>query len=289
MHRALGLTFCAVMCAIVCSGCVEKTRPTRAPYFGPTDTLADVLQQISQRNAVMDSLRCSGTFSADIVDPETKARTTGDGDVTLLFKPRRNVRLVGKVIGTTVFDIASNDERYWLILPEKTDTMWWGYHRLIGTARAAKLPVRPDLIAEVIGVAAPDVDLLKEPTPLLRFNNDQDCYMITWHITLGDRAAVQKEVWYDRASLQPRMVLLFDANGRVTLRAYLSKPQAVSGFETQVMLASRYDLFFPDSGSRFVIELTDLDRSRNGAPTARSFQFPGDDRSGVSKVIQIDE
>jgi hypothetical protein len=289
MYRGISVLFSLAICMLMSAGCIQKTRPMREPYFGPTEGLATVLQQIHARNASIDSLRCAGTFSAEIIDPQTKDRTTGDGDVTLLYQPRRNVRLVGKVIGTTVFDIASNDERYWLILPEKTDTMWWGYHRLISTRQAAQLPVRPDLIAQVMGVAAPDIDLLNEPTPLLRFNNDQDCYMITWHVTLSDRAAVQKEVWYDRVTLQPRVVVLFDGDGRVTLRAYLSKPAVVSGFDSPVMLASRYDLFFPDSGSRFVIELADLERTRNGAPSVRSFQFPGDDRAGVSKVIQIDE
>ncbi|GIW75248.1 MAG: hypothetical protein KatS3mg104_0311 [Phycisphaerae bacterium] len=72
---------------------------------------------------------------------------------------------------------------------------WW-----IQKERAV-LPVRPDLMAEVLGVGPINSDLLKEPFPVVRFNNDQRAYMLTWQVLLSDRWVVQKEVWYDVQTL----------------------------------------------------------------------------------------
>ena len=55
----------------------------------------------------------------------------------------------------------------------------------------------------------------------MRFNNDADVYMFVWSIRGIDRFIAQKEIWYDRATKQPRRVYLFDDNGRVILRAFL--------------------------------------------------------------------
>ncbi|MBC7782910.1 MAG: hypothetical protein H7144_03645 [Burkholderiales bacterium] len=274
---------------LVAAGGCDPNKQTRQPYYGPTLPLAEVIAQINERNVRIDSLRCAGTFSANLIDPKTREKTSLDGDLTLLYQPRRNLRMVGKFLANTVFEIGSNADRYWLILPQGANpAMYWGNHRLTDSRVGGLLPVRPDLLAEVLAVAAVDGDLLKEPCPVVRFNNDQDCYMITWQILLPDRWAVQKEVWYDRATLQPRSVLLFDDNGRIVLRAYLLKPQPVGGFEPEAKIASEYQMYFPQSGSTFVMRLNDLARSQNGVPRANTFNFPGD-RAGVPKVIQVDE
>lgn len=266
------------------TGCINHH--TKPAYFGPTLPLHDVIQQINEKNAPIDTLWSSGTFSAHLIDPETGKTTSGDGDITALYAKEKSLRLSAKVLGEKVFDLGSNDDRYWLIIPGKTDTMWWGYHRLIGSQRAGRLPVRPDLLIQVLGIGHLNADLLKEPAPTLRFNNDEDCYMITWTVRLSDRWAIQKEVWYDRQTLRPKLVLLFDADGRVTLRAYLLDPQPVEGYPA-VTLASRYDMFFPESKSTFSIHLQDLRRSKPNLPGPKTFQFP--ESPDVSKIIAVDE
>lgn len=278
--------FALAVASLLLGGCMPKNvGPT--PYFGPTEPLVDVIAQINHRNAPIQSLWASGTFSAHLIDPQTKKVTDGDGDLTLLYQPKKSLRAVGKVLTEKVFDIGSNDDRYWLILPTQ-DAMWWGYQRLIGQGRAAQLPIRPDLLPEVLAITPLESDLLKEPAPTLRFNNDQDCYMVTWNVLLSDRWAVQKEVWYDRKTLNARVILLFDANGRIVLRAYPTDEQPIDGVAPKTTMPSRFDMFFPDSGSTFSIHLKQLEASHNNAPNARSFAFPGD-RAGVSHTVQIDE
>ena len=270
---------------LLIAGCTNKP-PLQQVYTGPTDPLDMVVEGINARNARIDALWCAGDFSARLIDPQTKDVTSGDGDLTLLYMPRRNLRLRGRVLTETIFDIGSNDDRYWMTL--RNDVMYWGNHRLIGQRGPSMLPVRPDLLAEVLAVGAIDSDLLKEPFPVMRFNNDQDCYMFTWQVQLSDHWAVQKEVWYDRQTLMPRMVLLFDTNGRIVLRAYLSRPRPVEGYDPTLSIASDYAMYFPESGSTFRIQLNDLAQRRKNLPTARSFNFPGDS-AGVTKVIQVDE
>ncbi len=266
----------------------DRNKPVRDPYYGPTLPLAQLVDQVNQRNTRIDSLRAEGSFSANLIDPQTKAVTGGDGDSVVMYMPRRNLRLIGRVLGNRIFEIGSNEDRYWMIAYDKTDTMWWGNHRLIDSKGAGVLPVRPDLLAEVLCVGAIDADLLKDPSPVLRFNNDQDCYMLTWQVMLSDRWAVQKEVWYDRQTLLPKLVLFFDANGRIVLRAYLSKHAPVEGYDPALQIASEYAMFFPDTGSTFSVKLSSLKRKSGNVPTLRSFNFPGE-TADVSKVIQVDE
>ncbi|HEY0008842.1 MAG TPA: hypothetical protein VGB55_08975 [Tepidisphaeraceae bacterium] len=269
-------------------GCDRNKPKMSTAYTGPTDPLDVVVANINARNARIDALWCAGGFSANLIDPQTKDITSGDGDLTMLYMPRRNLRLRGKVLTETVFDIGSNEDRYWLIIPNRADTMWWGYHRLLNQTGSNLLPVRPDLLTEVLAVGAIDTDLLKEPFPVMRFNNDQDAYMFTWQVQMPGRWAVQKEVWYDRKTLLPRLVLLFNPDGRIVCRAYLTQPMPVEGYDPALMVASNYSMYFPDTGSTFDIRLNDLARKRKNLPTASSFNFPGAS-AGVSKVIQVDK
>ena len=270
---------------IFLTGCVPKTAMPIA-YTGPTDPLSLVVQHVNQRNDRIVSLQAEGDFSADLIDPQTHDKTAGDGDLTLLYTPPNNLRLLGRVFGQKIFDIGTNADQYWLTLP-KADTMWWGDHAGASQNAQRLLPVRPDLLAQVIGITPLDPDLLHQPVPTMRFNNDQDCYMLTWNVQLVDRWATEKEVWYDRQTLQPRLVLLFDVNGRVVLRAYVSRPMTIAGYDPPVEMPSVYDMYFPDSGSTFVIKLKTLRHDQNGAPNGRTFVVPLG-KSGMLHEKRID-
>jgi hypothetical protein len=148
------------------------------------------------------------------------------------------------------------------------------------------------LLLEVLGVQPIPTNLLEPPVPVMRFNNDRDSYMILWNEKVRDRWLARKEIWYDRKTLSPRLVTLFDHDGRIVLRAYLSnhKPVEIEGAarETWPQVATSYDLLFPDTGSKMLVNLVDgVAIKHNNAPNSRSFIFPED--PGVSRVIQIDE
>lgn len=278
------------------TGCRAPVRDAPRGYFGPTESIHAVVQKVNANNEQIPTLRGAGDFEAWIKeDPNGKTQFV-NGELTLLYSRPHSMRLIGKkdVMGS-IFEIASNDERYWMIVrpPDNAEhLMWWGTHANAANVDPKKIPVRPDLVLEVLGLQTLSTNLLEPPMPVMRFNNDKDAYMVVWHERLPDRLVALKEIWYDRVTLRPKLVLLFDANGRIVLRAYLSnhKPLEVPGVAPAEWpdVATRYELLFPDTGSKMIIRLVDdVALKRNNAPNPRSFLFPED--PGVSRVIPIDE
>jgi hypothetical protein len=103
-----------------------------------------------------------------------------------------------------------------------------------------------------------------------------------------------KEVWYDRKTRRPTMVLLYDENGRVVLRAWLRNHEPVESpdlpKEQWPVAASEYRLYFPETRSSMTLKLRNMQVSRKGIPNDRTFVFdPSPAKLGVSKVIQLDE
>lgn len=273
-------------------GFIIGCRPavTRQPtgYFGPTEPMATVVQKINQNSAAIPTLRAAGNFEANIV--EEGRRHFVNGDVTLLYRKPDEVRLVGrKDIAGEIFQAGSNGERYWLIVKADTDTMWWGQLENLDRIDPKQLPIRPDVLIEVLGIDHIATDFLQPPVPTMRFNNDADVYMLNFNVQWPDRWAVRKEVWYDRQTLLPRLVLLFDPDGRIMVRAYLSNHRGIEGPDdaAPAKLATRYQMFFPDSGTSLRFDLDDVALSRRGAPNDQTFVFP--DNPGVARQINLDE
>jgi hypothetical protein len=170
--------------------------------------------------------------------------------------------------------------------------MWWGSYASLDRVHTKEIPIRPDLMLEVLGVNDIDTNFKQQPAPVMVFNNDADSYMIRWQVTAPDRWIAQKEVWYDRKTYLPTHVLLFDENGRIVLSAYLSQHQKVRTDDVPEdqwpKVATNYRLFFPDTQSRIALKLNEVESSHAGAPNEYSFQFPGD-KAGVEKIISVDE
>jgi hypothetical protein len=156
-----------------------------------------------------------------------------------------------------------------------------------------EMPIRPDLLLEVLGVGTIDTDLARQPAPVMRFNNDERAYMLVWIVKASsppDRWVAQKEVWCDLTTKRPRLVLLFDEDGRIVLRAYLSDHKPLEGNWPQgkaPYIAGRFDLYFPQTKTKMQLTLNDLREHYKGLPTDASFKFPG--ANAAAKTINIDE
>jgi hypothetical protein len=272
-------------------GCRETPAPK--PYSGPTDPIDKVISDINANNARIPTLRSHLYFEGDIVDDKGNSQPINANGI-VLYRRDKDLRLqAGKVSTGDVFDMGSNGQTYWLKVPY-LDTFYWGKFANIGKPCVKKMPIRPDLILDVLGVGTIETDLLKKPFPIMRFNNDARAYMLDWVApTLdGDRYIVQKEVWYDLESKHPGLVLLYDPAGRVVLRARLSafKPLATDGGNgaKPPMVATSFQLYFPDSGSKMSFTLSDPSLSESGLPNDHSFHMPDPQAPGVGKTIQID-
>ena len=56
-------------------------------------------------------------------------------------------------------------------------------------------------------------------------------------------------------------------------------------------MATSYKLYFPDTGTKMSLDLSELKPEVNGVPTRRGIVFPGEtaEEAGVAKVIQLDQ
>jgi hypothetical protein len=287
------LTLAALLFAGSLAGCTRALVKPRLAYEGPTDPMVDVVAAINRNNAAVPTMWASVGYKATVVD-DKKRPHTANGDGVLMYRAPRDMRLVGYMTGAgTIFELGSTADRYWLVLKPEMETMWWGRHRNVGKPCVSQdIPIRPDLVMEVLGVATINTNFNEVPAPTMRFDNERDVYAFVWNGKLPDRWAALKEVWFDRATKLPIRVLLYDVNGRVTLRAELAghKPVEVPGRQRGEWpkVASQYNLYFPDSGTVMEFHLGDVMLDKRGTPTRKGIDFPDPRKAGVRDVIQVD-
>lgn len=263
---ALGLCACHV------------SPPAPAPgYFGDTLTLQQLVERVNENNSKLPTLWSRERFEATIVDQEKNKATRIDGYGNLLFTAPNRMKLTAKNEVADLFEMGSDGARFWLY--EKHDQIfWWGNYSDLDKVDETQIPVRPDMVMEILGIGRMDESLLQQPAPVLRFNNASDAYMVDWQMQSVDHWAVIKEIWYDRQTLLPRRVLLFDAKGRVVLWARLSNDSQVEVPKTDrsawPWMATHYELSFPYTGTTMSFDLSDMSLSHNGFPNAATYRMP---------------
>lgn len=281
-----------VLLMLLAAGCQPPTPQSRY-YDGPTDPMGKVADEINFNNAKVPSIYALLSYRATLVDKEHDNRTTTiSGDGSLLFRRPQSLLLRGtKDLAGEVFAIGSNDTEFWMKVGGDTDTTWWGHYANLGKPGSKRIPIEPDLLVEVLGVSLFDSNFLRPPVPVMRFNNIDDSYDFTWNQLNGDHWIAVKEVWYDRVTKLPKLVMLYDADGRVIVKAYLSKPVPLEvpdmPKERWPMVASMYQLEFPDQGTAIDFWFADdYAVSRHSRPGPNSFNRPEPD---TKQVIQIDK
>ena len=297
MRSILTLITLAACCLV--TGCPKPApREGPQPWRGETLTMAEVVQQVNQNNAKIPTLWSEHEFDAYIYD-ENKREHFVNGNGGLLYRRPDGLLIRGnKPVVGTVFEIGSTGEHYWLTTaaPNQPKTMWWGSFEHIGKECVeGQIPIRPELVLEVLGVGTFNTNFVEPPVPVMRFNPDAHAYMFVWNApsVRGDRWVAVKEVWYDRETLLPTRVFLFDENGRVVLRAQLAGHAPVRAPDVPEgqwpLVAREYRLYFPDSGSRMRFTLTKVVLEHNGIPRRRGIDFdPDDAEDRAQEVIQID-
>jgi hypothetical protein len=262
------------------AGCGPKAPPV---YIGATEPMSVVVEKINQNNRPLPTLYARHYFEGTLVDPQSKKEqfinTSGD---LFVRKPGELLLRGRKDPGIKIFEMGSTADIFWLTAHEGPKKQWWGHYRNLGKPCVKEnLPIRPDLIGEVLGVGDISTNFGEPPFPIMQFHNEGDCYMLTWVAKQPDRWIAQKSIWYNRERYLPVKVLLYDENGRVVLRANLSEHQPVKiegvAAEKWPKVATNYDLFFPDSRSKMSIKLSDMSlTTKNGHPKAGTIRFQED-------------
>lgn len=272
--------------AAMLAGCIKKPPPRQdTVYTGPTLPLDELLKSINANNARISTLNATGTFLLSI---PSEVQVSGQIDTLFHTKPNQ-LRMRGENIGFgRIFDLGTDGSRFWLYARGKQSTTWLGTNP--GPAETSNVPISPSLMADVLGVATLNLDLLAQPIPTLRFNPDYRAYMLTWHQPLVDRWVTLREVWYDLETLRPKYVWLFDRNGRVILRAKLDRfePMSTAEKENAPVTARTFELFFPETGASFRFTLDDVRDQHAGRPNGLSYRF-NPTAENPDRIIDLDQ
>jgi hypothetical protein len=289
--------------ALASGGCPPAQQAAPSGYFGPTIPPQTLVNSVNANNERITTIWAAGDFEAEIhSDPQHRYKSDFlNGELVLLYRAPNQMLLVGKKdVAGRIFEIGSNGDAYWMTARGQTDTCWWGRYATIDKLDPKAMPIRPDLLLQVLGVGRIDSDMLREPVPVMRFNNDADAYMMVWSFHGPQYWMAEREIWYDRQTFLPRLVNLFDADGRVVLSAYLSdhlplqSPSDVAAPATGPVpqappsVATSFRLFFPDTGTRLSFHLNKLKPDNNGIPNDHSFRFDPD-LAGVGHVVRVDQ
>jgi len=255
--------------------------------------MPELVQRIDENNQAIPTLWARHEIQADLYDKSRNKSFYVNSSGEILVRKPRELLLRGRHdLAGRIFEIGSTQDVFWFTVYGKEDTRYWGHYRNLGKPCMDEMPVRPDLIGEVLGISDIPTNFLQPPFPTMRFNHDQCAYMITYIGQLPTQFYAQKEIWYDYKTYLPVKVVLYDFNGRVVARANLSKHQPVEvqnqPKEKWPRIATSYNLWFPETKSTMNLKLSDMALVNvNGHPRAGSIVFKDD--AEVSKVIQVDE
>lgn len=287
---ALGTVLVALL---TCVPACEHTTKKPIGYWGPTEPMSAVVAHVNANNEAIPTLYARQEIQADLYDKSRSKSfyVNSSGDV-YLRKPRELLLRGRHDLAGKIFEIGSTDDVFWFTVYGKQDERYWGHYRNIGKPCMEEMPIRPDLIGEVLGISQIRTNFLEPPFPTMRFNHDEDKYMLTWNARLPTQFYAEKEIWYDRKTYLPVKVVIYDFNGRVLVRANLANHRPVEvpnqPRENWPQIPTTYSLMFPQSKSTMTLKLSDMALvSKTGHPKAGTIVFKDDPE--VSKVIQVDE
>jgi hypothetical protein len=258
-----------------------------------------VVAQINRNSDRIPTLWTQLDFTAHLVDPDKNKTTDISGDGGLMYARPMSLLLTGdKDVAGEVFQLGSNDEAFWVKIRSAADAFqyWWGHYANLGKPGCKSIPLRPDQIIEVLGVGLYRTNFLIQPVPVMRFDNDQDAYVFDLNVLNVDRWETREEIWYDREKKWPIRVLLYEADGRVVLKADLSQqtPVQTPGLPRAQwpLIARHYDLYFPDTGSKITFDFLNdpqLQHQGHRKPLPNPGSFERIEPEGNTTVIQIDK
>lgn len=260
-----------MLCVIGLMGCQEATH---APAAGPQLSRDQLIAQINANNQSLSSLWARISLDAEIRNPDTgKRQTIYAGDGALMFLAPSNLRLRAIKDTMLVLDLGINADRFWLIAPAPgPDQMWWGYVRDAAYA-SQEIPIAPRDLLDVLALRP--ISTEGENPPVLRFDSAGQTYTLVWFRNGRNRDLIAREVSYDRQTLHPVRVMLYDPAGKLTLQADLSAHAPVEGSaKPEPVVARHITLYATATKSTAELRLRNVAATHNGVPNAASFGYP---------------
>lgn len=328
MRRAGSTVAVLATLAVVLAGTGCQTPPqppapktARELYTGPLHPLSQILQVLAQRSNGIRTLWCRHDFAVSVRDAQGRVRTLDGDGVLLLRKPAASagatavpvsaqtagseqvgsgpteIRLTGsKDIAGQVFDLGAGKTAAWLTLLGDIDTMWY-----MGTTDPAALaridpaivPVRPDLVADLLGMQDWSTDTSRWPVPVLTYDADADEYVLTLveptpsaSVSGGASLITRRQVHLARTNLVITRIVFFGADARPVATSLLSGWQQMPGAPAGTIVPTDITLLLPLSRANLRLTLRDLAARKGNLPADVSFKFP--EKAPAGKVIRLD-
>jgi hypothetical protein len=163
----------------------------------PENAMSKVVGRVNANSGWLNFvLEAHGEVKAQHINSNGKPEPF-DGTVALIYRRPRDLAMkIEHTLGVDVLQAGTNGEEFWVWKRLNEDVYWWGRHAEMTPQAAAKLPIRPDQLAEVLGVSG----LPTQPDPQRgpRFQTLAEYYQLTFYASDNGRRYAYKVIKIDR-------------------------------------------------------------------------------------------
>jgi outer membrane lipoprotein-sorting protein len=214
-----------------CGGRSIKKTTTLPAHSKPVIRDANRDELLDKYNAIAHGVK-SVNATVDL-KPTAGSKYSGvieeyhDVKAFLLAQRPEQIRMIGQapIVGTTVFDMASDGETFRVYIPSKNKFLIGA----VASERASNKPIenlRPQHLVDAL--LWPEVR--KEESVLFEeFNDDTARYYIVTVLRGGYRTEILRKVWFDRADLQISRLQTFGPKGILLSDVHVSDWQPLLG------------------------------------------------------------
>jgi outer membrane lipoprotein-sorting protein len=214
-----------------CGGPSIKKTTTLAPNSKPVvfdatrDELLDKYNEIARGlksvNATVDLKPTAGSKYSGVIEEYHEVKAF------LLAQRPTQIRMIGQapIVGTTIFDMASDGETFRVYIPSKTKFLVGS----VALERNSNKPIenlRPQHLVEALLWA----EVRKEESVLFEeFNDETARYYVLTVLRGGYRTEILRKIWFDRSDLQVSRLQTFGPKGILLSDVHVSDWQPVLG------------------------------------------------------------
>jgi outer membrane lipoprotein-sorting protein len=237
-------TLAAISCGCRGAGVVTDHRvvPQKVAKDATREELLDAYNFIARGtktlNATVELKPTAGSKYSGVIDEYHEVKAF------LLAARPAQIRVIGQapVIGTTVFDMASDGETFRVSIPSKNKFIVGP----VAVERATSKPIenlRPQHLLDAL--LWPEIRK-EESVTLREFNDENARYYILSVLRGGYQVEVLREIWFDRSDLQVARMQTFAPKGLLLSDIYLSNwqpPDSAAGASAPGATSSSATLF----------------------------------------------
>ena len=185
------------------------------------DKYNDIAHEVKSVNATVDLKPIAGSRYSGIIEEYHEVKAF------LLAQRPTQIRMIGQapIVGTTIFDMASDGETFRVYIPSKTKFLVGS----VALERNSNKPIenlRPQHLLEAL--LWPEVR--KEESVLFEeFNDETARYYVLTVLRGGYRTEILRKIWFDRSNLQVSRLQTFGPKGILLSDVHVSDWQPVLG------------------------------------------------------------